>query len=121
MRVSPETAKRAALHFVHTSDMPSEHKVVILEVLRESLRNDQTAALNPDEERPWSADDEAEIRNFLGNKSARGWQHADELAMSLAARLRRTPSEVRRKAVEMGFGVSVDFALARWASRQNQT
>src|SRR5689334_10476796 len=115
MPVSPEAAKRAALHFVHTSNMPSEHKAVILEVLSESLRQDRCAPQAPEEERAWNETEETSIRAFLSNKTALGWQHADELVLSLSARLDRTPSEIRRKAVELGLGVSVDYGLARWA------
>jgi hypothetical protein len=120
VNISSEAAKRAALQFVYTSNMPSEHKVVLLEVLRESLENDRTAAAIAPVERAWIEAEEAEMRALLANRPARGWQDADELAMALAVRLRRSPDEIRRKAVAMGLGVSVDYALARWAARQNQ-
>ena len=101
--------------------MPSEHKAVILEVLSESLRQDRSAPQTPQEERAWNEVEETSMRDFLSNKPALGWQHADELVVALASRLQRTPSEIRRKAVELGLGVSVDYGLARWAARTGKS
>jgi hypothetical protein len=116
-----ETAKRTALQFVHSSDIPPEHKAVILEALSESLRNHLSVGATTEAERTWNPDEEAGVRSFLDNKPARGWQHADELVMALAARLHRTPNDVRRKAVELGLGVSVDYRLARLAAQDTQS
>jgi hypothetical protein len=41
------------------------------------------------------------------------WQNADELVMGLAAKLNRSPNEIKAKAKELGFGVGVDYRLAR--------
>jgi hypothetical protein len=121
MRDLRETAKRAALHFVSSSDIPTEHKAVILEVLGESLRQDRCYIPAPAVERPWEKDEETDVGSFLENKPARGWQHADEVVMALAARLHRSPIEVRRKATQLGFGACVDYRLARSAPAQDQS
>ncbi|HEU4602468.1 MAG TPA: hypothetical protein VFS24_10890 [Steroidobacteraceae bacterium] len=120
MSNSSETAKRAALQFVLSSDMPSEHKAVILEALRDSLAQDALvpAVQAPDPE--WNPHEETEIHEFLAGKLAHGWQHADELVMALSARLHRDPDAVRRKAVELGHGASVDYRLARRAAHEHQ-
>jgi hypothetical protein len=120
LSTATEAAKRAALQFVHGSNMPSEHKVVLLEVLQESLEMDRRAPSSTAAERVWLEAEEVEMRVLL-SRPARGWQDADERAVAVGVRLRRTPSEVRRKAVEMGLGTSVDYSLARWAARQDQT
>lgn len=120
LNISTEAAKRAALHYVHTSDMPTEHKVVLLEVLQQSLDRVRDEVPNVPVERPWTEAEEAEMRVLLMNRPARGWQDADELAIAVGVRLRRAPGEIRRKAIEMGLGVSVDYSLARWAARRGQ-
>ncbi len=120
MSNSSEIAKRAALQFVLSSDMPSEHKAVILEGLRDSLANDASVPAARVPEPEWNPHDETEIHEFLAGKLAHGWQHADELVMALSARLHREPDAVRRKAVELGHGASVDYRLARRAADEAQ-
>jgi hypothetical protein len=110
-------AKRAALQFVHSSDIPPQHKGILLRVLTQSLREDHFAVANPTQQRPWL---EAELLTFertMRNKSASSWQHADELVMYVCGQLHRSPEEVRAKAIELGFAAAVDYRFVKAHAR----
>lgn len=108
---------RAALQFVLASEMPSDHKAVLIDVLTEAMRQHDARIVQSDAAldsvEPWNVEETAQVESFLAGKVARSWQHADELLMNLAARLHRNPSYVRSKATELGFGESVDYRLAK--------
>jgi hypothetical protein len=107
----------AALQFLMTSDMPSEHRSVLIETVTHALREHETtarrgqAAVRPSAE--WQVHETAELSSYLTGRVANSWQQADEIALRLAAQLHRHPLDIRAKAVELGFGVAVDFRLAK--------
>jgi hypothetical protein len=116
------TALRAALGFVVTDDMPSEHKATLIEVLTQALRDDdaatnsrrQAAAHTPGE---WQEHEIVHLKTFLPGRIAKSWQHADECVMHLAAQLHRDPRSVRDKATELGFGAAVDYRFSKALKR----
>ena len=107
----------AALQFVLDSEIPSQHKAVLIYTLTKALR-DQEADRSREQAsgeagEHWQEAELAELRTYLQSKIARSWQHADESTMHLAARLHRQPHVIRAKATELGLGVAVDFRLAK--------
>ena len=68
----------------------------------------------------WSHDEVEQLQTFLVGKIANSWQHADELMMHLATRLKRTPKDVRAKATELGYGACIDYNVARTHARPEQ-
>lgn len=114
-------ALQAALQYMMSSDIPSDHKAVVLELLTRALRDRDTqrieAVASAHESIAWQDDETSQMRTFLGGKVANSWQHADELLMQLAHHLHRDPNYVRSKATELGFGESVDFRLAKLRAR----
>lgn len=117
-------ALRAALQFVMSGDIPSEHKVVLIDVLTQALRNEDAAAAHlkadaqPSAE--WRPHETAQLRTALAGAVATSWQHADELAMRLSVQLHRRPEDIRAKARELGLGVAVDFREARASLRSDE-
>lgn len=113
----PQTRLRATLQFLMTSDIPSEHKSVLIEMLTQVLREHDTTAIRgrvaAQVGGEWQADETAQLHEYLQGRVANSWQQADEVAMHLSAQLHRHPLEIRAKAVELGFGVAVDFRLAK--------
>ena len=111
------SALRAALQYTKSSDMPADHKVVLLALLTEALRDQQDQDVKTDlhgnAAKPWLASDTTTVQAFLTGKVATSWQHADELLISLAAKLGRDPRYVRIRASDLGLGAGVDFRLAR--------
>jgi hypothetical protein len=109
-------ALHAALRFVVTSSIPSEHKAILIEVLTQTLRDDeaserrQALAQAPVE---WQEHEIVQLQSFLRDRTARSWQHADECVMQLAAQLHRDPRSIRNKAVELGLSASVDYQFAK--------
>jgi hypothetical protein len=108
---------RNTLEYVMASDMPAQHKSVLIEALTQALRNQ----LDADEEReqrvrqaaaPWQADEVAQLCKCLEGQVARSWQHADELAMRLALQLQRNVDDVRAKASELGLDASIRYRRA---------
>ena len=70
---------------------------------------------------PWQQHETAQLESFLQGKVAKSWQHADELVMRVATQLNRHPADVKAKATELGFGVGVDYRLAKvLIARQQQ-
>jgi hypothetical protein len=110
-------ALREALQFLIRSDMPSEPKRMLIEVVMEALVTKEAAAVVRDTAKKTSpAWQQAEIDRltaFLQGKVSKSWQHGDELVTHLVRELKRNAVDVRAKAIELGFGVSVDYRLAR--------
>jgi len=105
------SAIRAAQKFVAGSDVPLPHRNVLLDIVALALKNAEEAERNDDTH--WQPEDVQIVATELTGKTAVSWQNADELLIRLAARLHRDPDEVKSKATELGFGVSVDYRLAR--------
>lgn len=112
-----QTRLLAALQFLMTSDMPSEHRSVLIETVTHALREHDTTARRgqaaAQTRSEWQVHETAELRSYLTGRVANSWQQADEIALRLAAQLHRHPLDIRAKAVELGFGVAVDFRLAK--------
>lgn len=100
-----------------SSDIPSDHKAVMIDLLTAALRNQDVqhieAVASANESVAWEEADTQQLKAMLTGKIANSWQHADELLMQLANGLHRDPGTVRSKAIELGFGESVDFRLAK--------
>lgn len=115
-------ALRAALHYVVSTEIPSEHKSVLIEALTSALRAASERTTREAAEREhsdWSPEDLQNLRDRLQGKVAKSWQDADEQLMQLAGALHRSAEEVRSKALEMGAGVGIDYRLAK-ASQQSK-
>jgi hypothetical protein len=109
-------ATRAALQYVLSNDLPSQHKAVLIELLTEALRSEDKERLlsrTAKVETEWRSDETQQLQTFLDGKVASSWQHADELLMRIATDLRRTPYEVRKKATEIGLAAGIDYSVAR--------
>ena len=110
-------ALHAALRFVITRDLPSEHKATLIEVLTQAIRDGEAAELHrqaaAQSRGEWQEDEILQLKSFLHGQTARSWQHADECVMQLATRLRRDPASVRLKATQLGLGPAVDYRLVR--------
>ena len=110
-------ALRAALQFVISSDFPSEHKAILIDVLTKTLRDEETAELDRSAvaaaSANWQEHEIAHLKSFLQGRLAKSWQHADEGVMQLRRQLHRDPKSVRDKATQLGLGTAVDYRLAR--------
>lgn len=110
-------ALHAALRYVITSEIPSEHKATLIEVLTQALRDDEAAEVRrqavAQAQGEWQEHEIVQLKGFLQDRIARSWQHADECVMQLAAQLRRDPRSIRDKATELGLGASVDYRFAK--------
>ena len=115
---------RAALQFLMASDIPADHKAVLIETLTEALRGVEDAQVDrrPDSEvsGQWHANEIAQLQTFLQGKAANSWQQADERTTYLAAHMHRSPKDIRAKASELGLGVAVDYRLAKAAKQQDE-
>ena len=117
----------AALRFVVVSDIPFDHKRVLIDVLTHAVREADAAEVrlkNADQTpQPWSPEDVTRLESLLERKVARSWQHADEIVMGISAQLHRNPRDVRAKATQLGLGNAVDYAIARMqaATKEGQT
>jgi hypothetical protein len=115
--VDRSAALRAALQFVIASDMPSAHKATLIEVLTQTMRDDETAELKRREiaqaGHEWQEHEITHLKVFLQHRLAKSWQHADECLMQIAAQLHRDPRTVREKATQLGLGASVDYRFAK--------
>ena len=104
--------------------MPSEHKAVLIEVLTQRLRDQEAAYLRGQAAEQageeWQPHEVTQLQTFLQGKIAKGWQHADESLMFLAAQLHRDPRSVRTKAMELGLGAGVDFRVAKVVKRAQE-
>jgi hypothetical protein len=110
-------ALESTLQFLFASDIPSQHKRVLIEVMTQALRDQEGARIRrltmERADGPWQQHETAQLESFLQGKIAKGWQHADELVMRVATQLNRHPADVKAKATELGFGVGVDYRLAK--------
>lgn len=110
-------ALHAALRFVITNELPSEHKATLIEVLTQAIRDDEAAELHRQtvakSQGEWQEHEIAQLKSSLHGQTARSWQHADECVMQLATRMHRDPASVRHKATELGLGPAVDYRFAR--------
>ncbi len=122
--MSPQTRSESlhdVLRFLVVSDMPAEHKRILIDVVTQALRDDAEAlrdqeALQKADAVEWQAHEVAALETFLQGKIARSWQHADEILMRIATELHRQPANVRSKATELGFGAGVDYRVAKAAA-----
>lgn len=110
-------ALHAALRFVVTSEAGAEHKAILIDVLTQALRDDETAELSRRALAlaggQWLEHEIAHLTTFLTDRPAKSWQQADECVMHLAAQLHRDPQAVRDKATELGLGAAVDYRFAK--------
>jgi hypothetical protein len=107
---------RETLTFLVQSDMPAHYKRILIEVVTQALYDKETKERSDEENgvvEEWRQPEVDILAAFLQDKLARSWQHADELVLRLARELRRDPDDVRRKAIELGFGLGVDYRLAK--------
>lgn len=114
---------RATLQYVLTSEIPGEHKSVLIGLLTQALRDLDAARVRssagaPPE--PWRSDEIDTVQAFLVGKTANSWQHADELLMHLVTQLKRSPQDVRCKATALGYAAGVDYSIARARPRPEQ-
>ena len=117
-----EGAMQATLRFLLSSDMPAEHKRLLIELVTDALRRRDAKeahdhALQRDM-KPWADDEVAQIAAYLNGKTARSWQHADEMVVALASQLHRDARDVREKAADIGFNAAVAFT--RPAPQKNE-
>jgi hypothetical protein len=117
MQDTPSVAAlRSTLQYTKSSTMPADHKVVLLDLLTQAIRDRQaqeTQSSLDNAAKPWEEADTLMLQSFLEGKVATSWQHADELLVFVASRLGREPSYVRSRATDFGLGAGVDFRLAR--------
>lgn len=110
-------ALHAALRFVITNETGAEHKPILIDVLTQALRDDETAELQQRalalSRGEWQEHEIAHLTSFLHDRLAKSWQHADECVTHLAAQLHRDPQSVRDKATELGMGAAVDYRFAK--------
>jgi hypothetical protein len=110
-------ALHAALRFVIASNMPSDHKATLIEVLTQAVRDDEAAEIHREAaaqaQGEWQEHEVVQLKSFLHGRTARSWQHADECVMHLSAQLHRDPGSVRQKATELGLGTAVDYRFAK--------
>lgn len=111
------TALHAALRYVVSSEIPSEHKATLIELLTQTLRDDETAALRRQSaaqtHAEWQEHEISLLKSSLLDRTAKSWQQADECVMQLAAQLQRDPRSIREKAAELGLRASVDYGYAK--------
>jgi hypothetical protein len=113
---TPE-AMRAALQYLLSSDVPTEHKFVLIETLTQAMRDWDSADVRRQAAEQasgeWQPHETEQLQAFLQGRVANSWQQADELSVHLAAQLHRHPHDIRAKATELGLGVAVDYRLAK--------
>jgi hypothetical protein len=103
-------AIRETLKYLATSDIPVQHKKILTAVLEAAL-----ASALQQREGDWQPAETQMIADALQGRVAISWQHADELLFRLAGQLQRNADEVKKKAIETGFGAGVDYRLAKRA------
>jgi hypothetical protein len=118
MTFVPDTTEaiRETLQFVVSSDITSKHKGVLVNALTDALRNAETvhrAEANRPPAAEWQTHEEQVMLEMLRGKTAKSWQHADELVMRVASQLHRSLVDVRKKAASMGVGLAVDYRLVK--------
>lgn len=114
--LQPDTL-REALQFLIRSDIPAQPKQLLIDAVTQALMLAEAAASVRDTPkktiREWQPHETEIAATFLHDKVAGSWQHADELVMHLVRELHRDPDDVRSKAIELGFGIGVDYRLAK--------
>ena len=110
-------AIRGTLKYLLNSDVPSEHKSILIDALTRMLRVEEAEAqrlLGSDHvTRMWQDHELNHLDRSLNNRVAKSWQDADETLVLIASQLQRHSADVRGKAVERGFDAAVDFAVAK--------
>lgn len=109
-------AMRETLQFLVASDIPAQHKKILIDAVMQALRSEEAAGrlgAMQNVSEPWQPHETQIVEDFLQGKVASSWQNADELLMRLAGELHRRPDDVRRKATELGVGVGVDYRQAK--------
>lgn len=113
-------ALREALQLLIKCDMHADPKRLLIEVVMETLAAREAAAVVRDatkKARPaWQLAEIELATAFLQGKTANSWQNADELVTHLVHELHRDADDIRIKAIELGFGIGVDYGLAKLAS-----
>ena len=111
------TAIRGTLQYLLSSDVPSEHKSILIDALTRMLRSEEIEAqrqYRPElSMRTWQDHELDHLDRSLTNRVAKSWQDADETLVLIASQLQRHSADVRVKAVERGFDAAVDFAVAK--------
>jgi hypothetical protein len=125
MSNTPRTeATVTALQCLISSDLPAGHKRVLIEAVTQALRmqqqQDDEIAESERDSGAWQESEEQELSLSLQGKSVKSWQQADEAVQRIAHRLQRNASDVRSKAMELGYGVSVNYALAKAAASADE-
>lgn len=118
MQDTPDIAAiRDTLQFVIASDIPAQHRRILMEAVTQALRAAEAIGHGVETQarisENWDTKEAQIVETFLRGKIANSWQHADEVLMRLAGELHRTPADVRTKATELGLGVAVDYALVK--------
>ncbi len=112
-----QASLHAALRFVITNETGAEHKPILIDLLTQALRSDETAELGRRAVAlaggEWQEHEIEQLTSYLHDRPAKSWQQADEYVMHLAAQLHRDPQAVRDKAMQLGLGASVDFRFAK--------
>lgn len=110
-------ALQAALRFVMASEMPSEHKATLIEVLTQAIRDDVAAEQHREtvaqSQGEWQEHEIGQLKSILHGRTATSWQHADECVMLVATQLHRDPASIRDKATELGLGTAVDYRFVK--------
>jgi hypothetical protein len=128
--MSPEKRNDApldALRFLMTSSTPAQHKKVLIDVVVEAMRADETTQRDlvvkeqEQADTPWFPHEVETVREHLQGRVARSWQEGDELLMGLAAKLKRVHTNVRSKALELNLGAAIDYRLAKAQARSNSS
>jgi hypothetical protein len=108
---------REALDFIGGGGFPPEFTDVLTDAVKASIQRhvdlvDETEATRNDGSK-WQPDELLTLETFLKGKLATGWHVAEEIVTQLADNLGRSPKAVKKKAVELGHGASVDHWTAR--------
>lgn len=115
--VQSVAAIRGTLKYLLNSDVPSEHKSILIDALTRMLRVEEAEAQrvsgSAHSTRAWQDHELNHLDRSLANRVARSWQDADETLVLIASQLQRHSADVRGKAVERGFDAAVDFAVAK--------
>jgi hypothetical protein len=117
--VQSVAAIRGTLKYLLNSDVPSEHKSILIDALTRMLRVEEAEAeaqrLSGSDHltRMWQDHELNHLDRSLNNRVAKSWQDADETLVLIASQLQRHSADVRVKAVERGFNAAVDFAVAK--------
>jgi hypothetical protein len=110
------SALREALQYLMTSDVPPQHKAVLIETVLQALSEGeaaQRAAQSTPTPSPWQENEIEELRALIAGRSARSWQEADEMVTRCARELHRAPDAVRAQAALLGLSAAVEYRPGR--------